>query len=285
MWLLLSVYAVFGLIAGSFLNVLILRHAVCGLGGRSTCPHCVSVIAWYDNVPFFSWFFLRGRCRTCRSSISIQYPLVEAATALLFVALGGAVAPSFESLTQPLTAFLLTDYFVLAALFVAIFVYDMYHTIIPNAWVYTAAVLALCSSFLAIPSGAGNVLFILLAGPIAAFPLFALWAISHGRWMGFGDVKLSLSIGWLLGSAYGLLAILLAFVIGAVVSLCVLLPLPYLIRALGAVGITRLTHAEQGYTMKSEIPFGPFLIISCITLWLILAYGNDLSLSLLAVSL
>ncbi len=278
-------YAVFGLIIGSFLNVLIVRHGARDLGGRSACPRCGTLIAWHDNIPLLSWFFLRGRCRACKGGISIQYPLVEAATAALFVAVGGAIAPSLGSLAQPLTALLLLDYFAIVAFFVAIFVYDLYHTIIPNTWVYPAATLALLSHLLTASFAGEGMLFTLFAGPLTAFPLFALWAVSAGRWMGFGDVKLALGIGWLLGPVYGPIAILFAFVIGAVVSLGILLPLPYIARMIDVIGITRLTQGRRGYTMKSEIPFGPFLIISCITLWLTLAYGYDLPFPLLEVSL
>jgi prepilin signal peptidase PulO-like enzyme (type II secretory pathway) len=110
---------------------------------------------------------------------------------------------------------------------------------------------------------------LIVAGPAAALPLFALWLVSRGRWMGLGDAKLALGIGFLLGLADGLGAIFLAFVIGAVISLGLLL-VQYIQRK---VGITRFGSGQRGLTMKSEVPFGPFLIASCLFLWLMMMYG------------
>ncbi|MDO8561738.1 MAG: prepilin peptidase, partial [bacterium] len=84
------IFGLFGLIIGSFLNVLIVRGGVRALSGRSACMSCGRGIPWYDLIPVFSWVLLRGRCRFCRSKISVQYPLVELTTALLFAALGAS---------------------------------------------------------------------------------------------------------------------------------------------------------------------------------------------------
>src|SRR5690606_3236364 len=112
---------------------------------------------------------------------------------------------------------------------------------------------------------------------IAALPLFSLWLISGGRWMGLGDAKLSLGIGWLLGPLWGIVAVFLAFVIGALISICILLPLPVLQRHLARWGILRGTPPPS-YTMKSEVPFGPFLIASTLLLWFALLYDIPLPL-------
>src|SRR3989344_6748213 len=183
------VFGLFGLIVGSFLNVLILRRGKRPLTGRSACGACESVLGWHDLVPVLSWFVLLGRCRSCRSRISIQYPLVEGATALLFAAIAGA------SLGTMWTAFAC----VVAALLVAIFVYDLYHALIPDAWVWTFNALTFLSLFLFSLHPTPYTPYPVLAGPAIALPLFALWAVSRGPWMGFGDVKLALGIGWLLG--------------------------------------------------------------------------------------
>lgn len=165
---------------------------------------------------------------------------------------------------------------IIAALLVAIFVYDLYHTIIPDPWVYTFDALALFSIFpvyLVDPSAVN--ISLVVAGPFAALPLFFLWLVSRGAWMGFGDVKLALGIGWLLGPLYGILAVFFAFVIGAIISVFVLLPLPHILNALSHLGITSYAQPATGFTMKSEIPFGPFLICSCFILWFLLLYGID----------
>lgn len=252
----------FGLIIGSFLNVLILRAGTDEtVGGRSRCPHCRHALSWYDLVPLLSWVSLSGRCRYCRTPISVQYPLVEAGTALLFFA--------FASSYMPLP--LLVPALGIVSLFIAITVFDLYHSLIPDEWNYAAAALALIYGFQAY--GAAEVLMFVLAGPLAALPLFLLWAYSRGAWMGFGDVKLALSFGWILGPLYGFVAVMFAFVIGAAVSLGILLPLSSLMTFAQKHGIRSLSLTSARFTMHSEVPFGPFLIASCIILWLSLLYG------------
>ncbi|OGG61969.1 hypothetical protein A3C21_03575 [Candidatus Kaiserbacteria bacterium RIFCSPHIGHO2_02_FULL_59_21] len=245
-----------GLIAGSFLNVLILRHGKRPLSGRSACPHCGRAIAWYDNIPVLSWMILRGSCRSCGGPISLQYPIVEALTGALF-ALYGSAFPAFV----PYTLIALP----IIALLVAIALYDLRTTFIPDAWVYAFAGLSFASPLFGV-SGSFDLLGHALAGPASALPIFALWFVSRGRWMGFGDVKLALGIGWLLGPALGFAAVMFAFILGAIVSLAILLHLPRLARALSRWGISRYAPSRS-YTMKSEVPFGPFLIAACFIIW------------------
>lgn len=246
------VFGLFGLIVGSFLNVLILRYPERGVGGRSACMSCGTQIRWYDNVPVFSWLMLRGKCRDCHARISIQYPLVEALVAILFALIGGSTL----ALPAQIAACMI------AALLVAIAVYDFRHTVIPDPWVYAFALLALFSQLLFGPHPDA---LTFLSGAIVAAPLFALWLYSRGAWMGFGDVKFAVGMGWLLGAVYGVAALFLAFVVGAVVG----------------VGLIAFTHTrtsakgESGFTMKSEIPFGPFLVASTFILWLLLIYAID----------
>jgi leader peptidase (prepilin peptidase)/N-methyltransferase len=245
-------FGLFGLIVGSFLNVLILRYPERGVGGRSACMSCGKQIRWYDNIPVFSWLVLRGRCRDCHAHISIQYPLVEALTAILFALIGASTL----ALPAQIAACIIT------ALLIAIAVYDFRHTVIPDPWVYTFALVALFSQLLFGPHPDA---LTFLSGAIVAAPLFALWLYSRGAWMGFGDVKLAVGMGWLLGAVYGVAALFLAFVVGAFVG----------------VGLIAFTHtsaaakAGQGFTMKSEIPFGPFLVASTFIVWLLLIYQLD----------
>lgn len=264
------VFGLFGFIVGSFLNVVILRKGVRSLGGRSSCMSCGKEIVWYDLVPVFSWLFLRGKCRSCGSRISGQYPLVEALTAALFAFIGGAPAD-----VSPLYLVL---FCAIAALLLVIAFYDFRHTIIPDGWVYAFDALAVVTIFLPLHPAYSTPTLGFLAGPLAAAPLFLLWLVSRGAWMGLGDVKLALGIGWLLGPVTGLLAIWCAFVLGAVL----LLPFMFISRAvthMRAVGT-----GAAGLTMKSEVPFGPFLIASCFFLWLLHLYGILLPGDLLSLS-
>jgi leader peptidase (prepilin peptidase)/N-methyltransferase len=256
------IYALLGLIIGSFLNVVILRRGARTVGGRSGCLSCGAPLRVYDLIPIVSWLLLRGRCRDCGTRISMQYPIVEGTTALLFGIVGSSgIAPYLEVVG-----------FAICAILVLVAAYDIRHTIIPDEWSYGFGILALASSmpFALVHGGAAGVGLLLAAGPVAALPLFLLWLVSHGRWMGFGDVKLAFGIGWLLGLSTGLFAVFFAFVIGAVVSVCILMPVQYLEARIGA---HRLKHQTTRFTMKSEVPFGPFLIASCLIVWLLGVYG------------
>lgn len=267
------IFGLFGLVVGSFLNVVILRFGEKRLGGRSECPSCKRELSWYDLIPVLSWIALRGRCRTCAASISIQYPLVEAATATFFALIGSLVLPILATLAA---------LFVISFL-ICIFVYDLYHKLIPDLWVWLFCAASLAFAF-SISYQLSATSF--LAGPIAALPILFLWALSWpftgspGMWMGFGDVKLALGIGWLLplptiiGLPLGLVAIFFAFIIGAVISILILLPLPYILATCGI----RVKGERNGYTMGSEVPFGPFLITSCVLVWFAVLYGISIPL-------
>ncbi|MBI4079925.1 prepilin peptidase [Candidatus Kaiserbacteria bacterium] len=265
------VFGVFGLIVGSFLNVLILRWGKRSLTGRSVCPSCGKQIAWYDNVPMLSWAILRGVCRYCSTPISPQYPLVEATMAALFVLIGLAPLPLIDRIAA----------LPIAAILFAIAVYDLRTTYIPDAWTYVFIVLAfvtqLLTEFAYLDLGV-----LLLSGPAAAALLFALWLVSKGAWMGFGDVKLALGMGYLLGPLYGFFAVMLAFMIGAVVSLALLLPLPMIVRMLSRWGLARNSVAPS-YTMKSEVPFGPFLVAATFIVWISTMHGFSFGLEQLVI--
>lgn len=266
------VCGLFGLIVGSFLNVAILRHGARSISGRSACMSCGAQIKWYDLLPVLSWIFLRGRCRACGSSISAQYPLVELATGLSFALVGAS---------QAMFGIALPFFLALTAFMVMIAVYDILHTIIPDEWAYMFALFALVTSIIE-PLYTGPLIYLLLAGPATALPLFVLWLISGGRWMGLGDAKLALGIGWLLGPVYGPYAVMGAFVIGALISVCILIPLPYIRNAMRSMysgrGIAGLRLGNIGLTMKSEVAFGPFLIMSTFLIWILLLYSVPLPL-------
>ena len=248
--------------------MLILRYGVRPISGRSECPHCEKKLAWLDLVPVLSWVWLRGRCRYCKNSISIQYPLVELLTALVYTLIVVSLTPT------PVRVLGLAA----AALLIAIFFYDLWHKIIPDPWIWTFNALA----FLALIFNFQFSIFNFLAGPIAALPLFFIWFVSRGRWMGFGDVKLALGIGWLLGPIYGIVAIFFAFFIGAVIGLILIGLSSSLWRQIANALPSSLSRKLLlGFTMKSEVPFGPFLIASCFIVW----FANIFSMQLPFLSL
>lgn len=270
----LSVYLtiaffIFGSIIGSFLNVVLYRiNTGRSLGGRSKCFSCRRTLSAFDLVPIISWLFLRGRCRTCKSKISAQYILVEIFTGILFAFVYLKNAFMIES-----APFLFSISTVISILIMSILVlmtvYDFRHKIIPNEFSYTFAVIAFAQMFLNFNFESSSVYFgipwsvdglmMLLAGPIVAFPFYFLWIVSEGKWMGLGDAKLALGIGWLLGIKYGFSAIVFAFWIGAIVSLLAMgtfALMNYIDRRKNG-GLSQLNSIK----FKSEIPFAPFLII------------------------
>ncbi|MBI5470052.1 prepilin peptidase [Candidatus Kaiserbacteria bacterium] len=265
------VFGLLGLIIGSFLNVIVLRKGARPITGRSSCMSCGYTLHWYDLIPIVSWLALRGRCRKCGSCVSIQYPLVEASTAILFALLAPISIIGF-SLPFPIDILFVLDYLAIVAFLVAIAAYDFLHTIIPDGWAYSFGALAFVSQLLTpLPIDFPWMQFF-LAGPIAASPLFFLWLVSGGRWMGLGDAKLSLGIGWLLGPIVGLEAVMFSFILGTVI----LVPLMLAERAI--THMRGFSVAVRGLTMKSEVPFGPFLILSCLIFWFAQLYGVQLPL-------
>ena len=251
----------FGTIIGSFLNVVIYRYNTgATLGGRSLCMSCGKKLSWYELVPVISFLAQKRKCTNCGSAISWQYPITELLTGFLFLFV--------FSLQYPLLNF--TDiadvlfYWVVVSLLVVITVYDWKHKIIPDGLAYTFAVLSLGAFLLhaGFPLGrlsSAPYVLNLLAGPILASPFALLWLWSRGRWIGLGDAKLALGIGWFLGFYAGLSAVILAFWTGAF------------------LGVTVLSFKGKTFTIKGEIPFGPFLVLGT---FLVFFFGIDvLSLS------
>ncbi len=236
------IFFAFGSIIGSFINVLALRIYTgrSFVKGRSKCFACNRNLEWYELVPVLSYFFLRGKCRTCDGHISLQYPIVELLTgiifALLYWKLGITIALPF--------------YLITAVLLLSMSVYDFNHKIIPNEIVYIFNFIAILFVFFNNSNNLfGNEFFLNILGGIILYSFFAgLWWISSGKWMGYGDAKLALGAGWLLGISGGIFAIMLSFWIGAIVSVLMLI-------------FQALKTGEQKLSLKSEIPFAPFIIL------------------------
>ncbi|MFH1402349.1 MAG: prepilin peptidase [Patescibacteria group bacterium] len=248
---------VFGALIGSFLNVVILRYGKKSLNGRSQCMLCKKQLSWYELIPVLSFLFLKGKCKNCKQKISWQYPLVEIATAIMFLSVfnlfaGGWVFTQFSILQF----FNLITLWIIVSVLIVIFVYDIYHKIIPDFLVFAFAVIALLRVFL-IDFQGFSFSSAIWAGPLLAFPFVFLWVISRGRWIGLGDAKLAVGIGWFLGLAQGSSAIILAVWTGAIVGL-VLVGLSRLMTK------TRLSFVGKTFTIKSELPFAPFLILGTI---------------------
>lgn len=235
-------FLLLGTIIGSFLNVVILRYGKDSLDGRSHCVDCDKQLKWYELIPILSFVFLRGKCGKCGKKISIQYPLVEIGTGLVFL----GIYLKIENILEVLFISLLFS------LLIFIIVYDLYHKVIPDFFSYSFGVLALLYNFIFLPLDYVTI----ITGPILFLPFWFLWFISKGRWIGLGDGKLALGIGWFLGMTGGISAVLLAFWIGAAVSILLLV----------ISRISQLSAWKKRLTMKTEVPFAPFLIIG---FWLV----------------
>ena len=234
-------FFVFGLIAGSFLNCVIYRveKGESFLRGRSYCPSCSHALTWQDLIPLFSFFSLKGRCRYCQEKISSQYPLVELATGVIF-----AIVFFFNGFHS----FLALAYFLVVSCFlILIFAYDFKHLLVPDLFVYIPIVFSLVylAFFLfgSLDFEAAKVA--LLQHLFSAFLALGLFAIlvlvSRERWMGSGDIGIGFLMGLILGWPKTIVALLLSFFIGAL------------------LGIALMIARKKG--LKSEIAFGPFLVL------------------------
>jgi leader peptidase (prepilin peptidase)/N-methyltransferase len=236
---------IFGAIIGSFLNVVILRHNTGkSLAGRSGCMVCGASLRPIELVPMLSFVFQQGRCTQCKSGISWQYLLVELSTAVLFVLAGIYTYVHFGLTDLLLSSIILAVLLIAMSILVILTVYDYKHTILPDRYTYGFIILATLFSAMMSTSEV-DFGWSLFGGLTTALPIFSLWFFSGGRAMGFGDVKLSVGIGIFLGVYLGISAVWYAFVIGAL------------------FGIVLLALRKAG--PKSEVAFGPFLILGFLT--------------------
>jgi prepilin signal peptidase PulO-like enzyme (type II secretory pathway) len=255
----------FGTIIGSFLNVLILRHGTgrSVVSDRSACFSCGKTLRWYELVPVISYIALRGRCSSCQARISPQYPIVEIIVGLLYAGsfwkLSDAVGNGIYTYAEGVVLGVILAVFWMLVVMVS--VYDIRHTIIPDEWVYpmigSGVVYGVCTLMWGSGFTFSAALFeTLLAGGVLAAPFAFLWLISRGTWMGLGDAKLILALGSFLGLLSGASALVLAVWIGAIIGVVLIL-----------LHKGRLSKKEKGITMKSEIPFGPFLILGTLLVY------------------
>jgi leader peptidase (prepilin peptidase)/N-methyltransferase len=240
---------IFGAIMGSFLNVVIYRlHTGRSLSGRSHCMSCGKILSWYELFPLFSYISQKGMCRGCLAYIPTRYFTVELLTALLYVSV-------WHIFGSDLIATLL--YMVLVSLFVIILVYDIRHTIIPDE--LTIAVSGIVLTLIGYEYlEVGDMAMIgerILSGFGAGLFFWGLWYASKGKWIGLGDAKLALPLGALVGGFGAFSMVVLSFWIGAGISLALLG-----VERLSKKWKTHLHFLSTPLTIKSEVPFAPFLI-------------------------
>ena len=240
-----------GSAVGSFLNSIIhrLKTGESFLLKRSYCPDCKKTLSWQDLIPLLSFLFLKGKCRYCQGKISWQYPLVELLTGLLFVFTLYKFFPVTLGDFLPISYWLLTISFL-----IIIFVYDLKYYIIPDKIIYPAIALAIIHNIYQFTINNQQLAISNILAAISASAFFlAIVLISRGKWMGWGDPKLAFFMGLLLGFPNILVALFLAFLIGAI------------------IGIGLIIFRKK--TLKSEVPFGPFLVTGTL---IALFWGNNL---------
>jgi len=264
-----------GLAFGSFLNVVSLRYhpekgGVFGAHvarGRSRCLFCQKTLSWYELIPLISFVIQKGKCRSCLKTISWQYPLVELASALLFVFIPLTLRLLFPFFVAEWGwgAFILASalWILVFLLLILVFVIDLKWYVIPNVvnglLLFLGAIWAGLGywwglfgnvsggSFLGVYAplffGIGQpVLAHLFGGIVAGVFFFLIVALSKGRAMGMGDVKLIIPLGVLFGWPDILLVMFLSFVVGSFVALLLM-----------AFGKKRISD---------RVPFGPFIVIA-----------------------
>ncbi len=233
----------FGLAVGSFLNAFLwrLEKGESVFHGRSYCPKCSHTLSWPDLIPLLSFAFLGGRCRYCKQSISWRYPLVECAAALLFLGIFFFV---FSTQAFSVRSLLYFSYLLaVSSCLLGLFLYDLKHYLLPDRILYTGLAVSFiwyAASLLLGVVSLSSVAQHLMGAVIASAVFFSLHAASQGKIMGFGDGKLVFLLGILLPPPQLTFALFLAFCSGAVVGIILIL--------------------LRKKSMRSEVPFGPFLI-------------------------
>lgn len=254
-FLLYFLIAILGTVIGSFLNVVICRFNT-GRSiskGRSICFSCSTQLKWYELIPLVSFLMQLGKCRTCKNKISFQYPIIELFTALIFTLTFYKLSGIF--FINPVNFFVVTTLTTfIFSLWIVIFIYDIRHKIIPDIFSYTSFFSSIVLTVLM--KGTQSIAPTLLASFLVASPFALIFFISKGKWMGFGDAKITLSIGALLGISAGFTALIISFWIGTLFSLIIIF-----------LGKTK-------WGLKTEIPFAPFLFVSS---WLVFFLSLDFS--------
>lgn len=267
MFNLLIIYSgLLGLIIGSFLNALVWRlHSGESMLDRSRCPKCHHILNWYDNVPVLSYLLLKGKCRHCGVEISVQYPVVELVTSLLFVLVflnqesrvmsQGAL---FITLDSELLIQILRGWFIIAVM-VIVFIYDLRWYLILDKVLLSSGI-ALFTMWIIEHWGTGNILEIgnwtsLIFSVLIGFGFFGLqYFVSKGKWIGGGDVKLGILMGLALPQPSRVAAaIFLAYILGSI------------------SGVTLIIFGKKD--LGSKLPFGTFLAAGTISIML---WGNNI---------
>ncbi len=225
---------IYGLVFGSFLNVIADRSETdeSVLWGRSHCDFCKKPLRWFELIPLFSYILQRGRCLRCKKKLSLQYPMVELVTAISYVILLRFVPFGSQ--------FLWAVGILSSAIVIAIA--DIKFQLIPDSMItlMIGSTLGFMYSGGLLTELPIRILCALGAGTF----FYALWYFTKGKGMGFGDVKLSLALGLLMGFPGSIFSLYIAFLTGAFLGVILIL--------------------LRSKSFKSKIAFGPFLLFGMV---------------------
>lgn len=274
--LIVLILFILGLLIGSAVNSFLWRYQTkTSYAGRSMCPACKHKLAWYDNVPLISWLTLSGKCRYCKKSIAVQYPIVEMLTGFAFALVGlfskdgiyvNHVADAMLRLgtTFAISYFLLGILRLLLLLLIVtclllIAIYDYKTKEIPNGFNLTFILLSATYLIVSqIPNFDIRYTIYYLLAALAAFLFFYSFVyFSHETWMGGGDAKMAFGMGLLLGPGATLLAIIVASISGSIYGISQIL-----------IQKSKIENSKLNKNFKlkisnsdHQVPFGPFLAL------------------------
>lgn len=240
---------ILGLCFGSFVNMLVYRTAVRyklkkskflisnDKKNRSFCDYCGKQLSWYENVPVISWLIQKGKTRCCSKKLPVAYPVVEFITGLLFL----IYELRFMIYESDILFWILGLIIIVLLFFSAVF--DLKYKILPDF----STIILIIIAFLGVVFDESNIIPYLLSALLSGGFLLILNLITKGKGMGMGDVKLAVFMGLFLGYPKIIIAFYVAFVVGAVYGLMLMI----------------LKKANK----KSQVSFGPFLILGILVAW------------------
>ncbi len=244
-WFTYLVSLLFGLVIGSFLNVVVVRlpHGESLIKPGSHCPKCKKSIRWWDNIPILSYLLLQGKCRNCSAKISIRYPIIEFLTAIVFLAARYHVGWNFTLLFR--------DWPFLAILIAITFI-DLEHRIIPDVLSLGGLVFGLLTCWM--NPDLGWIQSVL--GAVGGFCFFYSVAWIYYQWrgrsgLGGGDIKLLAMLGAFLGPSGVFSTIFISSIFGSI------------------VGVVWALARGRKNVLKLSLPFGPFLVTGALYYYLI----------------
>ena len=247
----MTIIFVLGLCFGSFVNMLMYRTAVryklinppsprLRKGeNRSFCDYCGKQLNWYENVPVISWLILKGKTKCCRKKLPLSYPAVELLMGVLFVIF---YRSQISDLRSQVVMFLMGLLIIVFLVFSTVF--DLKYMILPD---FSTFILVGCSIFLMLGGHIGPPLQNIVISLVSAGFLLILNLITKGKGMGMGDVKLAIFMGLFLGFPKIIVAFYVAFIVGAIIGVLLMV----------------FKKAKK----KTQIPFGPFLILGTFVSW------------------